>query len=121
METTGLVLQLYRAQFGEIPLPLAQDFGPLDVVAALTADASVLTVGVVNPTESSLSMGVAVDGRQLGGRWTRWQLAAAEPGAHNVPGRPRAVDIHRLDRADAAAGLDVAGLSCAVFRVALGE
>jgi len=120
METTGLVLQLYRAQFGEVPLPLAQDFGPLDVVAALTADASVLTVGVVNPTESSVSMGVAVDGRQLGGRWTRWQLAAAEARAHNAPGRARAVDIQRLDAADATAGLDVAGLSCAVFRVPLG-
>jgi alpha-N-arabinofuranosidase len=120
MEATGLVLQLYRAQFGETPLPLAQDFGPLDVVAALTGDASVLTVGVVNPTESSVSLGVAVDGRQLGGRWTRWQLAAAEPRAHNVPGHPRAVDIQRLDGGDAATGLDVAGLSCAVFRVPLG-
>ena len=37
METTGLVLQLYRAHFGTIPVAV-QTEAPLDVAAALTAD-----------------------------------------------------------------------------------
>jgi alpha-L-arabinofuranosidase len=38
METTGLVLQMYRAHYGQIPLRVDEDFGACDVAAALTAD-----------------------------------------------------------------------------------
>ena len=121
METTGLVLQLYRAQFGEIPLRLAQDFGPLDVVAAVTADGSTLTVGVMNPTESAVSLPLAVDGAAIAGRCVGWQITGADPRAHNAPGRPRAVDVRRLDDVDPKAALRIDALSCAVFRMPLGR
>jgi len=45
-ETTGLVLQLYRNRFGVIPLTLAGDTQPLDVMAALTKDGK-LTLSVI--------------------------------------------------------------------------
>ena len=34
METTGLVLQLYRARFGSIPLAVPQEFGAIGSVLA---------------------------------------------------------------------------------------
>ncbi|WP_221934120.1 alpha-L-arabinofuranosidase C-terminal domain-containing protein, partial [Klebsiella pneumoniae] len=51
-ETTGLVLKMYREHFGTRPVALHGDCGDLDTLAALTDDGSVLTLGVVNPTEN---------------------------------------------------------------------
>ena len=48
LETTGLVLKLYR-HFGTLPVGAMAD-APLDVAAAWTADRKVLTVAIVNPT-----------------------------------------------------------------------
>src|SRR6185369_11264640 len=101
METTGLVLELYRAEFGEIPLTSAQDLAPLEVVAALTADGLVLTIGVVNPTESSVSLRVDVDGGPVAAAPIGWQIGGPGARTHNTPGEPRAVDIRRLDALDA--------------------
>jgi len=119
IETTGLVLQLYRAQFGEIPLALAQDFGPLDVAAALVADGRALTLGIVNPTNATVSVPLRTETGPVAGRATRWHIGAVAPGTHNTPGRPRAVDIQRLEGIDAAGSLEIPALSCAVFRVPL--
>jgi alpha-N-arabinofuranosidase len=119
IEATGLVLQLYRAEFGEIPLKLAQDFSPLDVAAALTADGGALTLGIVNPTEASVSLELAVDGARVAGPGVRWQIGGATPQAHNAPGRPRAVDVRRFEHDGAGKRVDVPPLSCVVLRVPL--
>jgi len=119
METTGLVLQLYRAEFGQIPLVLAQDFGPLDVAAALTEDGCGLTIGVVNPTQTSVSLQLAINSGSIAGPCIRWRLAGADARVHNTPGRPRRADIQRLEGIDATRPLDVVALSCTVFRVPL--
>src|SRR4029077_1049858 len=72
--TTGLIFYLYRHHFGTIPVAITgnapqpevkgtvgvdkpkvssgSDTYPLDVVAALSEDRKVLTVAIVNPTES---------------------------------------------------------------------
>ena len=53
METTGLVLALYRQRFGTVPVAVAGDAAPLDVAAAWTEDRTALTVAVVNPTDEA--------------------------------------------------------------------
>jgi alpha-N-arabinofuranosidase len=93
METTGLVLALYRAHYGEIPLMLAQDFGPVDFAAALTKDGKTLTVGVVNPTDKPIPLSLELTGAIPKATATRWHITGATPTAHNAPGQPRAVDI----------------------------
>jgi alpha-N-arabinofuranosidase len=118
METTGLVLQLYRAEFGAIPLRLAQDFGPLDVAAALTADGRALTVGIVNPTDARVSLPLRLH-EGPAGAVTCWYVGGAGPGAHNAPGRPRAVDVGRREGIGAAEPLEIPPTSCAVFRIPL--
>jgi alpha-L-arabinofuranosidase len=119
METTGLVLQLYRAQWGRIPLVIAQDFAPLDVAAALTEDGRALTVGVVNPTAAPVEISLALAARTASGQATRWHITGPDVKAHNTPGRPRVVDIQRTDGVDPAKPLAVPALSCAVFVVPL--
>jgi alpha-N-arabinofuranosidase len=115
METTGLVLQLYRAHYGQIPLRIEQDFAPCDVAAALTKDGKTLTIGVVNPTESELELTPAVSGATPAGPATRWHITGPGPTAHNTPGKPRVVDIQRTDGLAATSPLRVPALSATVF------
>jgi alpha-N-arabinofuranosidase len=119
METTGLVLQLYRAQYGQIPLRLEQDFAPYDVVAALTKDGKTLTIGVVNPTESEIALKPLVSGATPDGSATRWHISGPSPTAHNTPGKPRVVDIQRTDHLAVALTLRVPALSATVFALPL--
>jgi alpha-N-arabinofuranosidase len=115
METTGLVLQLYRAHYGQIPLRIEQDFAPCDIVSALTKDGKTLTIGVMNPTESEMGLTLSVSGATPSGSATRWHLTGPSPTAHNTPGKPRVVDIQRTDRLAVASPLRVPALSATIF------
>ena len=120
METTGLVMQLYRARFGTLPLKLTGDFGPLDVAAALTADERTLTIGIVNPTTQSVSVPVALPANHTAaGAATRWVITAPDEFTHNTPGQPRKVDIIETTGVDAAKSLEVPALGVAVFSIPL--
>lgn len=118
METTGLVLQLYRAKFGETPLVLADDFGDRDVAAALSKDGKTLTVGIVNPTNEEVELKLDLASAALAGQGTRWHIAGAEPTVHNAPGKPRVVDIVETKNVSATA-LRVPALSATVFALPL--
>ena len=119
LETTGLVLQLYRAHFGQIPLKLEQDFAPCDVAAALAKDGKTLTLGVMNPTEGELEIRPSLTGATASGPATRWHITGPAPTAHNTPGQPRVVDIQRTEGGVVSTGLRVPPLSCALFRIPL--
>jgi alpha-N-arabinofuranosidase len=118
METTGLVLELYRAHYGTTPLQLADNFGPCDVAAALSADGKTLTLSVVNPTAAEVPVELALAGRTLAGAATRWHIGGGDPRAHNAPGQPRTIDIQRTDGV-APDALRVPALSCALFELPL--
>jgi alpha-N-arabinofuranosidase len=119
METTGLVLQLYRAHYGQIPLHLEQSFGSCDVAAALSKDGKRLTVGVMNPTDAEVDLRPSVSGATVGNTVTRWHITGASHSAHNTPGKPREVDIRCTDGMSVSSGLRVPALSCAVFSIPL--
>ncbi|WP_415909406.1 alpha-L-arabinofuranosidase C-terminal domain-containing protein [Oleiharenicola sp. Vm1] len=119
METTGLVLSLYRAHFGSVPLKLEGDFGALDVAAALTADGRTLTVAVVNPTAAAVALPLALAGHRPAAAATRWTIAAPDEFAHNAPGRPRAVDIVAQPGIDATQPLAVPAFGVALFSIPL--
>lgn len=119
METTGLVLQLYRAYYGQIPLRLEQDFSPCDVVAALTQDGKTLTIGVMNPTDSEIELRPSLSGATLAGSATRWHITGPDPFAHNTPGQPRLVEIQRTDGLRTSSALRVPAFGSALFTLPL--
>jgi alpha-N-arabinofuranosidase len=119
METTGLVLQMYRAHYGQIPLRVEQEFGASDIAAALTADGKTLTLGVMNPTGEELHFNPALRGATPGATVRRWHVSGPSPEAYNTPGQPRAVDIQQTDGFNLSAGLRVPPFSAAVFRIPL--
>lgn len=118
METTGLVLQLYRAHYGQIPLVIETDFTPCDVAAALTKDGKTLTIGVMNPTDAEIELQPSLSGAMPGGAATRWHITGPNPSAHNTPGKPRVVEIQRAE-VPSTSVLRVPALSCALFSVPL--
>ncbi len=117
MEGTGLVLQLYRAEFGTTPLKLADDAvpAPLDAAAAFTPDGSAITLSVVNPTANAVAIDANLPGRPTAIK--RWIISGADREAHNTPGQPRGIDIRNDSVPADAATLEVPALSATLFRI----
>lgn len=115
LETTGLVLKLYRERFGVTPVEVTGAPAPLDITASWTADKSALTVGIVNPADKPQSITLAVQGAQLTGEGMQWVITGPDRMAHNDPGRPRVVDIRQEQVHSGAGELQVPPLSVAVF------
>lgn len=96
LNATGLLFKLYRDHMGTVPVgvvgnsppPAPATAGrnrlpkghagsptyPLDVSAALSADGRLLTIAVVNPTESAQDLALTIQGAQLGGKGRMWRL-----------------------------------------------
>jgi alpha-N-arabinofuranosidase len=115
METTGLVLEMYRAHYGRVPLLIERDFAPCDIAAATTKDDKALTIGVMNPTDSEIEVRPSISGATLTGSATRWHITGPDHFAHNTPGKPRVVDIQRTDGISTSSALRVPALSATIF------
>lgn len=115
METTGLVLAMYRAHFGSVPVAITGGTEPLDFSAALSPDGHTLTVAVINPTTDAYQVPLAITGRRLSGTGASWTIAGQDEKSFNNPGEPRAIDIVRTASIDPAQPLSVQPLSCTVF------
>ena len=55
-DTTGLVLKLYREQFGTLPVRITGAPEPMDVMAAWTEGKKALTISIVNPMKDRKSV-----------------------------------------------------------------
>ncbi|MGE5487585.1 MAG: alpha-N-arabinofuranosidase [bacterium] len=96
LNATGLQFKLYRDHMGTVPLhvggnspapaPARAKEGrfpqvhagsptyPLDVSAALSADGKLLTIAVVNPTESARDLDITIEGARLRAPGRMWRL-----------------------------------------------
>lgn len=113
-ETTGLVLKMYREHFGTRPVALDGDWGDLDMLAALTDDGSVLTLGVVNPTTDPVYL--ALEGVDPAVSIGGWAISHPDPMAHNTPGEPRVVDVLQMEQ-QRPGDLYIDPLSVSIFTV----
>lgn len=118
-ETTGLVLKLYRERFGKIPVRVSGDLNPLDVVAALSADRTVLTIAVTNPTEQEHTLPLILNGGILGDGGQKWVITGAHKWSYNAPGKLRQVDLVTSPIQDGTDSLRVAPLSVSLYACSL--
>jgi len=118
-ETTGLALKLYRNHFGTVPLAVTGDAGPLDVVAAMTADGEALTVAVVNPTQRPRELTVDLQGAEVESSGTLWRIAHTDPKAYNDPGEKPNVVIERTEVTDISSDVSLPPLSISLCRLHL--
>ena len=115
METTGLVLALYRRWFGTLPVRVAGVDLPLDIAAAWTADRRDLTLAIVNPTAEERTLGLDLRGARLAGPARRFLITGQDRLAHNAPGRPRSVVIQETSFDEAPAAFVSPALSVSLF------
>jgi alpha-N-arabinofuranosidase len=95
LETTGLALQLYREQFGSLPVKSGGTPDPLDVCAALTPDKKAVTIGIVNPTYNEYMVPMNVKGIDLGKKGTVWRIAGNDEALYNAPDQAPQVIIDK--------------------------
>jgi alpha-L-arabinofuranosidase len=93
LETTGLVLKLYRTRYGTLPLKVEGAPPLLDVAAAFTEGRKALTVGVVNPSATVQTLTLSVTGTQTNGTGKAWRIAGSDPMLYNEPGAAPRVNI----------------------------
>ncbi len=117
LETTGLVLKLYRHHFGTVPVTISGDAYPLDVSAAWTADRKALTIAVVNPTEQKQQLPVQLEGTQLAGEGRLWMIAHSDPMAYNEPGKEPQVVIQEKEVSNITDRLAVPPLSISLYKL----
>jgi len=118
-ETTGLVLKLYRNNFGILPVAVTGDTAPIDVSAALTEDHKVLTIGIVNPTEQERELAIDLKGAQLTGTGALGLIAHSDPMAYNEPGEEPNVLIIEKPVSGVSNVLNIPPLSISLYKLAV--
>jgi alpha-N-arabinofuranosidase len=116
-DTTGLVLKLYRAHFGLLPVGVSGETGPLDVAAAWREDRSALTLAIVNPTAEQQAIGVQLKGGTFAPSATLRRIAGTDPQAYNEPGKPPAVKIEETTNVAVGGRLTVPPLSVSIYEL----
>jgi alpha-N-arabinofuranosidase len=99
METTGLVLELYRNHFGNLPLkteiePNLSNGNPIDILAALSGET--LTVGIVNTLGRDVTVKFDIQNFNVSDKkLTRFEITDPEnnPNGFNDPDQPYRIEI----------------------------
>jgi len=117
-ETTGLVLRLYRAKFGTIPVAVTGAPEPLDVAAAWRESGDVLTVGIVNPTATDQTLDLQASGLQIPATGRLWRISGTDEKAFNEPGKLPAVEIRETASAPIRNRLTVPAMSISIYELA---
>ena len=116
-DSTGLVLKLYRNNFGSIPLKFNGEIGDLDVMAALDEKGDTLTVSVVNPTDREIT--VKLDDLDIPSTAEHYVITGEKDSSHNAPGKKRGVDIHDMGKVSIDGGLKAGPLSASLWKISL--
>lgn len=118
-ETTGLVLKLYRNQFGTIPVKIESTNPNLDVSAALTEDQSALTIAVVNIDSNPQSLKLDLGEMKSSKQGQQWMIQNSNPEAYNTPGEQPQVIIEEQPLDFSKKVMEVPGYSVKMIKVAL--
>jgi alpha-N-arabinofuranosidase len=137
LNPAGLLFKLYRDRFGTIPVEVSgnspqpapkypaggdqpkvnpgSDTYPLDVAAALSSDRRMLTVAVINPTETGQQLQISFRGMELSGKGRVWRMAPASIDANIVVGQKPGVEVQE-QALDALPGtMQVAPISVSIY------
>lgn len=123
LESTGLVLAMYRAHFGTIPIPTNLSGPNIDVSAAWTDDKSEITVAIVNCTSSADAVALLPAAKELGtiGAARQWIITGADPMSYNTPGKDPQVTLSEHDVRIANNTLPSPPLSVTLYRFKVGS
>ncbi|KAA3607513.1 MAG: alpha-L-arabinofuranosidase [Planctomycetota bacterium] len=115
MESTGLVLELYRRHFGIHPCSTKTN-PRFDALAAWSEDRKHLTLGVVNPSRQPAALTLKVSGAELAGSGIQWQIAGSDPESFNDPSSPDQIQIREIPFRNLGDQLQLPACSVNLFR-----
>jgi alpha-N-arabinofuranosidase len=115
LDPAGLLFKMYRDHFGTIPVDVSgnspqpkpkyppggeepkinagSDTFPLDVAAAWSDDKKILTVAVINPTETQQQLNLSIKNAEFAGDGKLWRLAPSDLNATIVVGQKPGVKV----------------------------
>jgi alpha-N-arabinofuranosidase len=114
-DTTGLVLKLYRARFGTLPIEVTGTPEPLDVMAAWTEGKKALTISIVNPMQDAQVLAISLKGVGTSKSAKLYRIAGADPMAYNEPGKEPVVKIEEAGDVPFASRLTIPPLSASIY------
>ncbi len=117
LDSTGMVLKMYRQHFGTIPVESAGAPEPLDVAAAWTEGRKALTIAIVNPTGAEQGIDLEIAGLAPPASARLWRIAGTDPMACNVPGKPPQVAIQETPGAPFGRRLTVPPMSASIYEI----
>jgi len=92
-DTTGLVLKLYRNEFGTVPVKISGQPEPLDVMASWKDDGKTLTLAVINPLPEPQKIELELKKFKPTRVEKIFRITGSHEKACNVPGKPPEVEI----------------------------
>jgi alpha-N-arabinofuranosidase len=117
LESTGLVLELYRAHYGWIPIPVGGTPEPLDVAAAWKDGRKTLTLAVVNPTREAQVLPISWKGVGAPNSARLFLIAGTDPNAYNDPGKEPVIKIREIADAPFGNRLTLPPISVSLYEV----
>jgi len=122
LDTTGVILALYRKHFGTIPVAVTGTPEPLDVMACwLDETKSVLTLSIVNPTRRQMDLRLDAGKLKLPKRARFFLVGGLDPRACNVPGQTMQVAVHETEAAPLGRAVMVPPISVSLYHIAVGQ
>jgi len=120
LDTTGVILALYRKHFGTIPVAVGGAPEPLDVMACWKDETkSVLTLSIVNPTKRTMTLKLDAGKLVLPKTARLFLVGGLDPRACNVPGQPPQVAIHETADAPFGKKLLVPPISVSLYEISV--
>ncbi|MGB8958352.1 MAG: alpha-L-arabinofuranosidase C-terminal domain-containing protein [Candidatus Aminicenantales bacterium] len=121
LDTTGVILALYRHQFGTIPVTVGGAPEPLDVMACFKDETkSVLTLSIINPTRMPQTIRLEAGKLRLPKTARLFLVAGDDPRACNVPGQPPAVAVRETGSAPFGQKITVPPISVSLYHIGVG-
>ncbi|MBE3072024.1 MAG: alpha-L-arabinofuranosidase, partial [Acidobacteria bacterium] len=117
LETTGLVLKLYRAHFGTVPVEVSGSPEPLDVAAGWNDGRTALVVAVVNPTAAEQRLALNLAGMAVPETAYLRQISGTNERAYNEPGKPALVVIEETAAAPFGRTITVPPMSISLYEL----
>jgi alpha-N-arabinofuranosidase len=120
LDTTGVILALYRKHFGTVPVAVGGTPEPLDVMACWKDEMkSVLTLSIVNPTKRAMTLKLDLGKLKLPKTARLFLVGGLDPRACNVPGKPPAVTVHETGDAPFGKKLMAPPISVSLYEIAV--
>ena len=121
LDSTGVILALYRKHFGTVPVAVGGAPEPLDVMACWKDETKgAMTLSIVNPTRMAQALRLDFGKLKLAKTAKLYLVAGDDPKARNVPGKPPAVAVEEQAGVPFGKKITLPPMSVSLYHIGVG-